>query len=194
MSSVSDKVSSLLNSLTFDNRNLRELPVDDSRLGSSRIVPNAVFSLVDPTPVKNPKLIAYSKEALNLLGITINNSDSYDDLFTAYFSGNELIKGSSPAAHVYCGYQFGSFAGQLGDGATMYLGEVLNPITNQRWEIQFKGAGKTPFSRTADGRKVLRSSVREFLCSEAMFHLNIPTTRAGTCISSDSTVERDPVR
>ena len=66
--------------------------------------------------------------------------------------------------------KFGQFAGQLGDGATMYIGEVVNP-SGERWEMQFKGAGKTPFSRTADGRKVLRSSIREFLCSEAMFHL-----------------------
>ena len=73
----------------------------------------------------------------------------------------------------------GYFSGQLGDGATMYVGEVINSA-NERWEIQFKGAGKTPFSRTADGRKVLRSSLREFMCSEAMFNLGVPTTRAGT--------------
>ncbi|KFV04581.1 Selenoprotein O, partial [Tauraco erythrolophus] len=76
------------------------------------------------------------------------------------------------------------------DGAAMYLGEVLGP-RGERWEIQLKGAGLTPFSRQADGRKVLRSSIREFLCSEAMFHLGIPTTRAGTCVTSDSKVVRD---
>ena len=72
--------------------------------------------------------------------------------------------------HCYCGHQFGQFAGQLGDGATMYIGEIVNQA-GERWEMQFKGAGKTPFSRSADGRKVLRSSIREFLCSEAMYHL-----------------------
>ena len=72
----------------------------------------------------------------------------------------------------------------------MYLGEVINK-KNERWELQFKGAGKTPYSRTADGRKVLRSSIREFLCSEAMFYLGIPTTRAGTCVTSDDYVVRD---
>ncbi|KAM8979023.1 protein adenylyltransferase SelO, mitochondrial [Sarcophilus harrisii] len=107
-----------------------------------------------------------------------------------YFSGNALLPGSEPAAHCYCGHQFGSFAGQLGDGAAMYLGEVLGP-DGQRWELQLKGAGLTPFSRQADGRKVLRSSIREFLCSEAMFHLGIPTTRAGSCVTSESKVIRD---
>lgn len=79
--------------------------------------------------------------------------------------GNLEIKGAEPAAHCYCGHQFGYFAGQLGDGAAMYLGEIVNQ-KGERWEIQFKGAGLTPYSRTADGRKVLRSTLREFLCSE----------------------------
>ncbi len=114
-------------------------------------------------------------------------------------------------AHCYCGHQFGSFAGQLGtnhsfsnppysltllthlthslthslgDGAAILLGEIINKTTNKRFEIQLKGAGLTPYSRTADGRKVLRSSIREYLCSEAMHHLNIPTTRALSCTHS----------
>jgi len=87
----------------------------------------------------------------------------------------------------YCGHQFGNFAGQLGDGATMYLGEIVNH-KNERWEIQFKGAGKTPYSRSADGRKVLRSSLREYLCSEAMHFLGIPTTRAASVVTSDTRV------
>ncbi len=74
----------------------------------------------------------------------------------------------------------------------MYLGEIVNQKTNDKWELQLKGAGPTPFSRNSDGRKVLRSSIREFLCSEAMFNLNVPTTRAGSCVTSDSTVIRDP--
>ena len=76
---------------------------------------------------------------------------------------------------------------QLGDGATMFLGQIVNE-KNELWEIQFKGAGKTPFSRTADGRKVLRSSIREFLCSEAMHYLGVPTTRAGTLVTSSTMV------
>lgn len=84
----------------------------------------------------------------------------------------------------------GEFAGQLGDGAAIYLGEIINS-KNEHWELQLKGAGKTPYSRDADGRKVLRSSLREFLCSEAMHNLGIPTTRAMTCIVGDDKVERD---
>ena len=94
--------------------------------------------------------------------------------------------------HSYCGHQFGSFAGQLGDGAAIALGEFVN-TAGERWELQLKGAGKTPYSRHADGRKVLRSTVREYLCSEAMHSLGIPTTRAAACVTSDSTVERDPL-
>jgi uncharacterized protein YdiU (UPF0061 family) len=117
-----------------------------------------------------------------------------------------LLPGSEPAAHCYCGHQFGAFSGQLGDGATMYLGEVLAAQESEegaeaetegkgrpvrRTELQFKGAGKTPYSRTADGRKVLRSSIREFLCSELMHALGVPTTRAATVVTSDTRVERD---
>uniref|UniRef100_A0A3Q0RHN7 Selenoprotein O n=1 Tax=Amphilophus citrinellus TaxID=61819 RepID=A0A3Q0RHN7_AMPCI len=111
------------------------------------------------------------------------------------------MPGSEPAAHCYCGHQFGQFAGQLGDGAACYLGEVkvppgqdpelLRENPSGRWEIQVKGAGLTPYSRQADGRKVLRSSIREFLCSEAMFFLGVPTTRAGSVVTSDSRVIRD---
>jgi uncharacterized protein YdiU (UPF0061 family) len=111
-------------------------------------------------------------------------------MFEEYFSGNKLLPGSETAAHCYCGHQFGNFAGQLGDGAAISLGEVINK--DNRYELQIKGAGLTPFSRTADGRKVLRSSVREFLCSEAMHFLHVPTTRASTLVTSSTKVQRDP--
>lgn len=173
-------------SIQFDNRNLNLLPVDPVINNYCRQVPNAIFSRVRPTPVVNPKLIAVSPSALQLLGLTEST------ILIPYLSGNEIIPGSDPASHCYCGHQFGSFAGQLGDGAAISLGEVINP-EGERWELQLKGAGKTPYSRHADGRKVLRSTVREFLCSEAMHFLGIPTTRAGSCITSDSTVERDPL-
>ncbi|NWX41859.1 SELO protein, partial [Steatornis caripensis] len=158
-----------------------------------RAVPGACFSRVRPSPLQNPQLVAMSLPALALLGLEAPAADreaAAEAEAAQYFSGNRLLAGSEPAAHCYCGHQFGSFAGQLGDGAAMYLGEVLGP-RGERWEIQLKGAGLTPFSRQADGRKVLRSSIREFLCSEAMFHLGIPTTRAGTCVTSDSKVVRD---
>lgn len=175
--------------LKFDNQTLRSLPVDNSpNMKSARSVPGACFSVVRPTPVTNPQMVAFSPSAMSLLGLSPDDMQTEEAV--QVFSGNKLMDGSEPAAHCYCGYQFGVFAGQLGDGAAMYLGEVINE-KKERWEIQLKGAGLTPYSRTADGRKVLRSSIREFLCSEAHYYLGIPTTRAGTCITSDSTVIRD---
>eukprot|EP00053_Salpingoeca_punica_P012363 m.110812 g.110812 ORF g.110812 m.110812 type:complete len:609 (-) comp15928_c0_seq1:586-2412(-) len=174
--------------LPFDNRSLRKLPIDPDKSNTIRQVPGACFSLVQPDPLLNPKLVAVSPEALGLLDLAPSEWQRPDAI--EYLSGNKHIPGSRPAAHCYCGHQFGVFAGQLGDGAAMYLGEVVN-ARGERWELQFKGSGKTPYSRMADGRKVLRSSIREFLCSEAMFHLGIPTTRAGSIVTSDSRVSRD---
>ncbi|XP_056429717.1 protein adenylyltransferase SelO, mitochondrial isoform X2 [Hyla sarda] len=184
---------SSLRALRFDNRALRCLPVEpgdgqDEDAVRSRQVPGVCFSPVHPTPVQNPRVVVLSRSALALLGLQLGDDD--EEEAALYFSGNRLLPGSQPAAHCYCGHQFGNFAGQLGDGAAMYLGEVVNP-SGERWEMQLKGAGLTPYSRQADGRKVLRSSLREFLCSEAMFHLGIPTTRAASCVTSDSTVIRD---
>uniref|UniRef100_A0A8C9LFE9 Selenoprotein O n=1 Tax=Pavo cristatus TaxID=9049 RepID=A0A8C9LFE9_PAVCR len=179
-----------LRALRFDNLALRSLPVDPSEDSAPRAVPGACFARVRPTPLRNPRLVAMSPPALALLGLEAGGPEAEREAEAAlYFSGNRLLPGSEPAAHCYCGHQFGSFAGQLGDGAAIYLGEVRGP-RGARWELQLKGAGITPFSRQADGRKVLRSSIREFLCSEAMFHLGIPTTRAGTCVTSDSEVPR----
>jgi uncharacterized protein YdiU (UPF0061 family) len=195
--------------LTFDNRNLRDLPVDPITRIAARQVPNSIFSYVQPDPVKNPKLVSLSPSALSLLGLPAEKSAYYVPLPQAeaedgdksstlasylelHLSGNAIFPGSTPAAHCYCGHQFGSFSGQLGDGAAMYLGEVVVPHNNTRWELQLKGSGPTPYSRGSDGRKVLRSSIREYLCSEAMYSLGIATTRAGTVITSDSRVIRDP--
>ncbi|KAG8577404.1 hypothetical protein GDO81_010164 [Engystomops pustulosus] len=186
---------SSLRALRFDNRALRCLPVEpgdgqDEDAVRSRQVPGVCFSPVHPSPVQNPRVVALSRPALALLGLQLGEDEEEEEDAALYFSGNRLLPGSQPAAHCYCGHQFGSFAGQLGDGAAMYLGEVINPA-GERWEMQLKGSGLTPYSRQADGRKVLRSSIREFLCSEAMFHLGIPTTRAASCVTSDSTVIRD---
>lgn len=95
-----------------------------------------------------------------------------------------------PYAQCYGGHQFGMWAGQLGDGRAITLGEVLN-VNSERWELQLKGAGKTPYSRFADGLAVLRSSIREFLCSEAMHSLGIPTTRALCLVTTGKYVTRD---
>lgn len=105
-------------------------------------------------------------------------------------SGNELFEGSDPLAHCYCGHQFGHFSGQLGDGRAISLGDIKTE-TNEIIDLQLKGSGLTPYSRTADGRAVLRSSIREYLCSEAMYALGIPTSRAASLVVSDSTVKRD---
>ena len=178
-----------LEQLHFDNRSLRHLPVEEIPKGvtrpEQRSVSGACFSLVEISPLTGVKTVGVSSDALRLLGI-----DDTHKNFAEYMSGSKVIPGSQPAAHCYCGHQFGNFAGQLGDGATMYLGEIKNSLS-ERWELQIKGGGKTPFSRTADGRKVLRSSLREFLCSEAMFYLGVPTTRSGSLITSTNSVIRD---
>ncbi|KAF5926051.1 hypothetical protein HPG69_016758, partial [Diceros bicornis minor] len=187
--------------LRFDNRALRALPVEtpppdpEGAPSTPRPVPGACFSRVRPAPLRQPRLVALSEPALALLGLGAPPAaaaarEAREAEAALFFSGNALLPGAEPAAHCYCGHQFGQFAGQLGDGAAMYLGEVCT-AAGERWELQLKGAGPTPFSRQADGRKVLRSSIREFLCSEAMFHLGIPTTRAGACVTSQSTVIRD---
>ncbi|KAF5829214.1 hypothetical protein DUNSADRAFT_16406 [Dunaliella salina] len=181
-----------IESLNWDNSTLRSLFVEkpkNPRLQST--VRNANFSMVEPEPLANPRVVAVSEDALKLLDLDPEEAKRRPD-FAEYFSGNKSIPGTQPAAHCYCGHQFGNFAGQLGDGAAMYLGEVLNS-RGERWELQFKGAGLTPYSRAADGRKVLRSSLREFLCSEAIHALGIPTTRAGTCVTSETKIIRDPL-
>ncbi|KAG5267316.1 hypothetical protein AALO_G00220390 [Alosa alosa] len=184
-----------LERLAFNNVVLRTLPVDSSREPGSRTVKGACFSRVTPQSLDNPKFVAVSEPALSLLGLSAEDvlRDSHG---AEYLSGSKLMPGSEPAAHCYCGHQFGQFAGQLGDGAVCYLGEVESRGQNHdnpcgRWEIQVKGAGLTPYSRQSDGRKVLRSSIREFLCSEAMFALGVPTTRAGSLVTSDTYVMRD---
>ncbi|KAF1387095.1 hypothetical protein PFLUV_G00101710 [Perca fluviatilis] len=189
-----------LERLDFDNVALKKLPLDSSEEPGQRQVKGACFSLVKPQPLTKPRFVAVSHEALALLGLS-GEEVMNDPLGPEYLSGSKVMPGSEPAAHCYCGHQFGQFAGQLGDGAACYLGEVkvppgqdpelLRENPSGRWEIQVKGAGLTPFSRTADGRKVLRSSIREFLCSEVMFFLGVPTTRAGSVVTSDSKVVRD---
>ncbi|ESO12908.1 hypothetical protein HELRODRAFT_105607 [Helobdella robusta] len=177
-----------LETLTFDDKAMKCLPIDENKENIVRKVEGACYSKVLPTPITNPQLVSFSKSALELLDISLKEVERKE--FISYFSGNSVLPGSIPLAHCYCGHQFGSFAGQLGDGAAITLGTVINR-KSERWEVQLKGAGLTPYSRTADGRKVLRSSLREFLCSEAMYYLNVPTTRASSIITSDTMVVRD---
>ncbi|MBA2321814.1 MAG: YdiU family protein, partial [Deltaproteobacteria bacterium] len=172
----------------IDDLFVRTLPADPSRENGPRQVRGACFSLVEPTPVRAPRLLAASDEVAAMLGWTPEEIRSEE--MTQVLAGNALLPGMRPYAACYGGHQFGNWAGQLGDGRAITLGEVVRPDTG-RWELQLKGAGPTPYSRNADGRAVLRSSVREFLCSEAMFHLGVPTTRALSLAGTGEGVLRD---
>lgn len=134
-----------LERLRFHNTALKKLPVDDSGESGSRTAPGACFSRIRSLqPLVRPVFVALSQSALGLLDLTVQ--DVSTPLGPEYLSGSRLLPGSEPAAHCYSGHQFGLFAGQLGDGAVMYLGEVESK-TQGRWEIQVKGAGVTPYSR-----------------------------------------------
>lgn len=177
-----------LGALTFDNRFTRELPADPETANHPRQVLGACYSRVKPTPVASPQLVAYSQEVSELLDLSEETCKS--NHFTKVFAGNRLLTAMDPFAMCYGGHQFGNWAGQLGDGRAINLGEIINQ-SSQRWIVQLKGAGPTPYRRFADGLAVMRSSIREFLCSEAMFHLGIPTTRALSLILTGERVERD---
>jgi uncharacterized protein YdiU (UPF0061 family) len=174
--------------LTFDNAFVRELPGDRLESAHPRQVHGALYSRVDPAPVAAPRLLAYSPEVARLLGI--DDADVRSQAFAEVFAGNALLEGMEPYAANYGGHQFGQWAGQLGDGRAITLGETINSA-GERWELQLKGAGPTAYSRTADGRAVLRSSLREFVCSEAMHHLGVPTTRALSLVATGEQVVRD---
>ena len=174
--------------LRFDNAFVRDLPGDPLTEARPRAVHGALYSRVDPTPVAAPRLLAYSREVAAMLGL--RDEDVRSPGFAQVFGGNALAEGMQPYAANYGGHQFGQWAGQLGDGRAITLGEAIG-ASGERLELQLKGAGRTPYSRTADGRAVLRSSIREFLCSEAMFHLGIPTTRALCLIATGEAVVRD---
>lgn len=177
-----------LDQLSFDNRFVAELPADPVQTVTPRQVFKACYSLVNPTPVRKPQLIAHAKEVLDLLHLS--ESVTKGSYFAEVFSGSKLLRGMQPFAMCYGGHQFGSWAGQLGDGRAINLAEVMIG-GNKRLTLQLKGAGLTPYSRTADGLAVLRSSIREFLCSEAMHHLGIPTTRALSLVGTGEDVIRD---
>ncbi|MCL2459370.1 MAG: YdiU family protein [Desulfobulbus sp.] len=188
MNQPSTSPSGTLTSLRFDNRFTRALPADPETENQRRQVFDACYSRVLPLHTARPQLVSYSRETATLLDLGEN--DCRTDLFARVFSGNQLLTGMDPHASCYGGHQFGNWAGQLGDGRAINLGEAVNK-RGEHWMVQLKGAGPTPYSRNADGLAVLRSSLREFLCSEAMFHLGVPTTRALSLILTGDTVERD---
>jgi uncharacterized protein YdiU (UPF0061 family) len=152
-------------------------------------LPPAFYTRLMPTPLPAPYFVAASSRAAALVGLD-PAALAQEDFVTA-FTGNRVMPGSQPVAAVYSGHQFGVWAGQLGDGRAILLGELDGP--EGRMELQLKGAGKTPYSRMGDGRAVLRSSIREFLCSEAMAALGIPTTRALIVTGSNQRVMRENI-
>ena len=152
-------------------------------------LPPAFYTRLMPTPLPAPYFVAASSRAAALVGIDPQALEQDD--FVAAFTGNRVFEGSQPLSAVYSGHQFGVWAGQLGDGRAILLGDLAGP--EGRMELQLKGAGKTPYSRMGDGRAVLRSSIREFLCSEAMAALGIPTTRALLITGSNQRVMRESI-
>ncbi|HEY5789188.1 MAG TPA: YdiU family protein [Gammaproteobacteria bacterium] len=174
--------------LRFDNRFVRELPGDPSGAPHPRQVHGACYSRVQPRRASAPQLLAHAAEVAELLGL--DAAAVAAPAFAEVFAGNRQLPGMDPYAMCYGGHQFGQWAGQLGDGRAINLGEVVN-ARGERWALQLKGAGRTPYARSADGLAVLRSSVREFLCSEAMHHLGVPTTRALSLVTTGDPVLRD---
>ncbi len=177
----SDMGKKSLISLDWESRFLRETPGDTEVGGAPRQVPRACWSRLSPERMPNPTLRLWSTEVADELGIDSTGSE--------YLDGNKLAPGMDPYSQRYGGYQFGTWAGQLGDGRAITLGEVEKG--GSVFELQLKGSGTTPYSRFADGRAVLRSSIREFLCSESMHHLGVPTTRALSMVTTGEEVVRD---
>lgn len=153
-------------------------------------LPEGLFAKVSPTLLPNPRLVSFNPDAARL--IDLHPEEVLRSDFVEYFSGNRMLPGADPLAMLYAGHQFGHYVPQLGDGRAILLGEVRNS-RGESWDLQLKGAGLTPFSRDGDGRAVLRSSIREYLCSEAMYSLGIPTTRALCIVGSDLGVYRENI-
>lgn len=160
--------------LPFDNRFARLHPT--------------FYEVVDPTPLGQPHLIAFNPDAAALLDLP-RDAAAHPDA-AAYLSGGKRMPGAEPLAMIYAGHQFGVWVPQLGDGRAILLGQVTNS-RGEHWDVQLKGSGMTRFSRMGDGRAVLRSTIREYLASEAMHGLGIPTTRALAIVGSDDPVYRE---
>ena len=173
--------------LNIKNTFTSELPADSNLENSRRQVMNAAFSFAKPKKTAEPKILHVSPEMAAELNIS--KEDLKSKFFKNIITGNEVYPNTKPFAMCYGGHQFGNWAGQLGDGRAINLFEVEHKHKN--WKVQLKGAGETPYSRTADGLAVLRSSVREYLCAEAMFYLNVPTTRSLSLSLSGDNVLRD---
>ena len=155
------------------------------KLSNSYIgLPEEFYQIVNPTPVKSPSMLVFNEELANKLNIEIPNKDRLE-----IFSGNKVPKNSTPIALNYSGHQFGNFVHELGDGRAVLLGEISNKTGN--YDLQLKGSGQTRFSRQGDGRSALGPVIREYILSEAMHSLDIPTTRALAAISTGEYVARE---
>jgi len=166
---------------------LKSIPLHDSFLALGE----AFLSEVKPTAYKTEsRLIHYNKNAASLLNLA--EGIEQDSHLVDVLSGKHPLQSASPFAMLYAGHQFGHLNPQLGDGRAIIIAEVLNK-QNKKWELQLKGSGPTPYSRDADGRAVLRSTIREYLCSEAMHSLGIPTTRALCLTACDDEVYREEI-
>jgi uncharacterized protein YdiU (UPF0061 family) len=165
-----------LETLNFDNSYAR--------------LPAAFHAKLFPTPLPAPYLVSFNESAADL--IELDPAQAIRPEFLDYFAGHKVLPGAEPLAMLYAGHQFGHFVPQLGDGRAILLGEVVNS-QGARWDLHLKGAGETPYSRSGDGRAVLRSSIREYLCCEAMHGLGIPTTRALCIVGSDVEVYREHI-
>jgi len=167
-------------------------PLEELHFSNSfaRSLGDAFYARLAPTPLDKSHLVAFNDQAATLIDLHPDEVERTE--FVHYFGGQRLLPGSDPLAMLYAGHQFGNYAPQLGDGRAILLGEVTNH-KGERWELQLKGAGVTPFSRRGDGRAVLRSTVREYLCSEAMHGLGIPTTRALCITGSEEEVYRERI-
>lgn len=178
-----------LESLKFDNTFTAELPGDDSESNVPRQVSGALYSWVAPTPTgTEPTTLAASADVARLVGL--DPEETRRPEFALIFSGNAPLPQTRSYSQCYGGHQFGHWAGQLGDGRAICLGQAVN-AQGERWELQLKGAGRTPYSRMADGRAVLRSSIREYIASEAMHAMGVPTTRALSLVATGDQVIRD---
>ncbi|ALR31982.1 hypothetical protein ATE47_16295 [Chryseobacterium sp. IHB B 17019] len=164
---------------------IKIFPGDFSGNPMQRNTPKVLFATIDPVGFDHPKLIAFNETLSEEIGL-----GKFEEKDLDFLVGNNLPENIKTYSTAYAGHQFGNWAGQLGDGRAILAGEITNN-SGQKTEIQWKGAGATPYSRHADGRAVLRSSVREYMMSEAMFHLNIPTTRALSLAFTGEDVVRD---
>ncbi len=183
---ASGAVTRLMETVAARGRTLEELPFDNS---FARL-PEAFYERREPTALPHPHLVAFNPDAAALIDLDPGQAQRAE--FVRVASGNALLPGMEPVAAIYAGHQFGTFVPQLGDGRAILLGEIPS-ADGTSWELQLKGGGLTAFSRFADGRAVLRSTIREYLCSEAMHALGIPSTRALAMTGSAEPVYRETV-